>query len=87
MENEDRAPEIEQRKLAVIATMARNDLRGQVKNTPQYITKALHVCRFLNIEAYISANEADPQVSQISLQISPIPVIDDSICSPTVSPN
>ena len=58
--------------------MARNDLRGQVKNTLQYIAKSLHVCRFLNIEAYISANEANPQVSQISLQRSLISVTGDS---------
>ena len=78
MENEDRAPKIEQRKSAVIlAAMTRNDLRGQVKNTPQYIAEALQMYRFLNIEAYISVNEADLQVSQISLYRSLIPVTGD----------
>ena len=78
MENKDKSPEIERRKVAVEAAKASNNLYGQIKNTPDYIAKAVQVCQFLNIEVHVAVYEADMQVSHISLSHSLIPVSGDS---------
>ena len=77
MENKDKEPEIQWRKNSVKATMARNDLRGQIKNTPEYIAKAIVVCKFLGGDVYISPYKADPQVLYVSSNWFLIPVTVD----------
>ena len=66
MENDAKSPEIERRKALAAAAKARGDLRGQIKNTPEYIAKAVQVCKFLEIDVHVSAYEADPQVSYVA---------------------
>ena len=78
MENVDKEPEIQRRRDAVEAAIGRNDLRGQIKNNPEYIAKAIEVCNFLSIEVHVSPYEADPQVSYVSLKRNLIPVTGDS---------
>ena len=62
----------------VEAAVARNDLRGQVKNTPEYIATAIFVCKFLEVDVYMSPYEADPQVSYMSITRFLIPLPGDS---------
>ena len=60
---------------ALSAAIEQNNLRGQIKNHPGYIAKAIEVCRILHIEVCVSsAYETDPQVSYVSLERSLIPV-------------
>eukprot|EP00579_Thalassiosira_antarctica_P026370 CAMPEP_0202019332 /NCGR_PEP_ID=MMETSP0905-20130828/41723_1 /ASSEMBLY_ACC=CAM_ASM_000554 /TAXON_ID=420261 /ORGANISM="Thalassiosira antarctica, Strain CCMP982" /LENGTH=145 /DNA_ID=CAMNT_0048580571 /DNA_START=115 /DNA_END=549 /DNA_ORIENTATION=+ len=61
MENVEKRPEIERRNAAVAEAEVHNSLTGQIRNTPDYIAKAVNVCKFLRIEVYVSAHEADPQ--------------------------
>jgi hypothetical protein len=62
--------EIARRQQRVAAAEARNDMRGQVKNTPKYIAMAAHVCSFLNIEYCVA--QADPQVACTSMKHSAV---------------
>ena len=68
----------ERRRKAAEAARASNDLRGQIKNTPEYIVKAVAVCKFLKIDVHVSVYEADPQVLYIAILKSLIPVSGDS---------
>ena len=64
---------------AVVAVAeVHNSLIGQIRNTPDYIAKTVNVCKFLGIEVYVSAYEADPQVSFVSLSNGLIAVTGDS---------
>ena len=78
MENVEKRPEIERRNAAVAEAEVHNSLIGQIRNTPDYIAKAVNVCKFLGIEVYVSAYEADPQVSFVSLSNGLIAVTGDS---------
>ena len=49
-----------------------------MKNTPDYILKARHVCVILGIKIQVSPYEADPQAAYIGLHNSLIPVKGDS---------
>ena len=77
-------PEIERRKEKVKRAKEKNDLRGQVKNTAEYIARVYHGCKFMGIEVYISAYEADPQVLHAALlpsseeEYDVVPVTGDS---------
>ena len=55
-----------------------NDLRGQVKNTPEYIAKAVYICKFFRVEHAVSAYEADPQVAHDALARSSTLMTGDS---------
>ena len=78
MENLAKVPEIKRRRAAVELAQQRHDLHGQVKNTPEYIAKAMAVCQFLSIEAHVSAYEADTQVSFCTCKESLVAVTSDS---------
>lgn len=78
MENVAKDPEIERRKVAAELAEERGNLIGQIKNTPEYIAKAIRVCKFLGIRVHVSAYEADPQVSYLSLTRNLIPLSGDS---------
>lgn len=67
MENAAKGPEIARRKARSIAAKVRNDLRGQIKNTPEYIAKARVLFQFLNVKTGVAAYEADPQVAYESI--------------------
>ena len=60
--NKEKAPEIARRADKAQAAIARNDLQGQVKNTPAYINKANAVCKHMKISSKVAPYEADPQV-------------------------
>jgi len=66
--------ENQRREQTVSNNMSSNNLRGQVRNTPDCNAKAAEVCKFLNIEFYMSAFEADPQVSALALNHSLVPM-------------
>ena len=55
-----------------------NSLRGQIRNTPDYIANNIIVCKFFEDEVVVSAFEADPQVFHYALEHSLIPKIGDS---------
>lgn len=76
--NIDKQPEIDRRQQRVDDAATRNDLRGQVKNTPDYIAMAAHVCEFLNIEYCVAPYEADPQVAYMATKHSAVTVTCDS---------
>lgn len=76
--NADKQPEIDRRQQKVEAAAARNDLRGQVTNTPDYIAKAAHVCEFLNINYCVAPYEADPQVAYMAKKHSAVTMTCDS---------
>lgn len=78
MENEHKQPEIERRKMAAENARQNENLIGQIKNTPDYIRKAKCVCEQLGIECQVSAYEADPQVSYVSVSKSAIAITGDS---------
>ena len=70
--------EDQRRSNKVEATREADDLRGQVLNTPTYITWAAKVCKlFSNIEVQLPPTEADPQVVYHALSRSWIPVTGD----------
>ena len=77
-ENIHKTPEIERRARRAENAREHNDLIGQIKNTPEYITKAHCLCTFLRINVSVSAFEADPQVVHASIPHSLIPVSGDS---------
>ena len=56
----------------------KNDARGQIRNTPDYINMAVAVCQFMGIRAHVSSYEADPQVAHHALQHDLIAVTSDS---------
>lgn len=76
--NLDKQPEIERRRIRAEDAEANNDAIGQIRNTPEYIARAAHVCRFLGIKVYTSAYEADPQVSYASIANELVPQSADS---------
>jgi len=57
---------------------SKNNLHGQIHNTPQYIAQAFAACRFLNTDCYTTMYKADPQVSYLTLTMSLIPMNGDS---------
>ena len=77
-ENVDKAPEIARRKERVEAAKAKDNLSGQIHNTPKYITLALNVCKQMSIDVMVAAYEADPQVSYESMKRNLVPVTADS---------
>lgn len=77
-ENAAKSPEIARRQARVEAARLRNDLRGQIKNTPEYIAAAVVLCNFLSIPVIVSAYEADPQVSYAAMAQSLTPITGDS---------
>ena len=58
--------------------LTKNNLRGQIRNTPDYTAKAIAVCKFFEVEVVASSFEADPQVFHYALEHSLIPKIGDS---------
>ncbi|KAL7530261.1 hypothetical protein ACHAXR_003394, partial [Thalassiosira sp. AJA248-18] len=78
MDNHHKQPENERRRQKARKAREKNDLRGQIKNTPEYINKAVEVCKFLNIRVQVSTDEADPQVTYHALAKSVIAVTGDS---------
>mmetsp|Transcript_23314 Transcript_23314/g.55028 ORF Transcript_23314/g.55028 Transcript_23314/m.55028 type:complete len:627 (-) Transcript_23314:557-2437(-) len=70
--------EDERRTQRRLEAVERNDLRGQIKNTPEYYAEAMEVCKFLNIDVRVAHDEADPQVSYVSIKGLCIPVTIDS---------
>ena len=78
MENPDKEPEIERRKRKREEAESAGNFIGQIKNSPEYIAKAVEVCKYYNIQVIVSAYEADPQVSHLSLSQSLVPVTGDS---------
>ena len=77
-ENVHKTPEIERRAKKAQEAEEHHSPIGQIKNTPEYIQKACHVCKSLNIKYIVSAYEADPQVVYKSIATSSIPVTGDS---------
>ena len=76
--NPHKDPENKRHQEAPESARARGESSRTVKNTPEYIAKAVCVCKFLDVEYYVSAYEADPQVSAASLSQSYLPVTGDS---------
>ena len=78
IKNEDKEPENQRRSDSLLVAIERNNLRGKIKNYPDYIAKAIAVCKFLCIEVHASAYKADPRVSYVSLERSLILVTSNS---------
>lgn len=78
MENEAKKPERERRQARMAKAVEENNLRGQVKNNPKYISLAAGMCKFLNIHVVVSMREADPQISRACIDNGDIPVTGDS---------
>jgi len=76
--NVDKSYESQRRQDLADNARADNNLRGQIRNTSEYIAKAVAACRFLNIECHVAAYEADPQVTYLALSRSLIPMTGDS---------
>lgn len=77
IDNPDKAPENAGRREGVKATQRDDNLQGQIKNTPEYMSKAVSVCRFFDVDVRVSAFEADPQVAQCSLSRSLVSIRGD----------
>ena len=77
-ENPDKSFETQRRQVTAANAQSDGNLRGQIRNTPLYIAHAFAACRFLDIECYVSAYEADPQVSYHALVRSLTPMTGDS---------
>lgn len=76
--NDHKNPENERRDFNIQKAINRHDLRGQIKNSPEYITAAIRVCRHLHIDVMGSYEEADPQVAHAAQENNLIPVTGDS---------
>ena len=73
-----KSPEIERRRRRAEEARANNNLSGQIQNTPEYISHATNICKFMHIDVITSENEADPQVSYEATRKKLIPVTSDS---------
>ena len=80
MDNIHKTPENNRRKAAAENAKRDNNLIGQIRNTPEYIAKAGHVCAFMNINYHLAYEEADPQVvyESVSHLKQLVPVTSDS---------
>jgi hypothetical protein len=78
MENEAKRHEAERRRIRMKRAREQENPVGQITNTPEYITKAAHVCIFLRIKVRCARKEADPQVSYYAKLTKSIPVVGDS---------
>ena len=78
MENEAKQHEAERRRIRMERAREQENPVGQITNTPEYITKAAHVCIFLRIKVRCARKEADPQVSYYAKLTKSIPVVGDS---------
>jgi hypothetical protein len=78
MENEAKRHEAERRRIRMERAREQENPVGQITNTPEYITKAAHVCIFLRIKVRCARKEADPQVSYYAKLTKSIPVVGDS---------
>ena len=54
------------------------NLPGQIRNSPEYLSKAQHVCSFFNIASSFAAYEADPQAVAFAFAHSSTCVTGDS---------
>jgi hypothetical protein len=55
---------------------------GQIRNTPEYIVRAIHVCKFMGIRVIVSVYEADGQVAKHSISSKVIPITRDTVHLP-----
>ena len=78
MENKAKEPAKERRQIRRDNAINTNNLRGQIRNTPEYIAKACEICKLLDIKFSVSAYEADPQVSYVCINEQLVPVTGDT---------
>ena len=67
-----------QERAAVSSQDVSSTSRRQVRNTPEYIARAVQVCKLMDIQVVVSAYEADAQVVHHALPSQLIPVTGDS---------
>lgn len=78
MENKAKEPAKDRRQIRRDNAINTNNLRGQIRNTPEYIAKACEICKLLDIKFTVSAYEADPQVSYVCINEQLVPVTGDT---------
>ena len=60
-ENVHKAHENKRRQQRCAKAQEERNLRGQIRNSPEYIAKAIAVCKFMRVEVVTAAYESDTQ--------------------------